>query len=43
MHAYVNENYGSLVEKIDTTGDYDDGIEAGLKEAVEDFKRNGAY
>jgi F-type H+-transporting ATPase subunit alpha len=43
MHAFVNEKYSGLIDKINTSGDYDDEIVAGLKEAVEDFKRNGAY
>ena len=43
MHAYVNENFGELIGKINETGDLNDEIEAGLKEAVETFKRNGAY
>jgi F-type H+-transporting ATPase subunit alpha len=43
MHAYINEKYSGLIEKINASGDYDDEIQAGLKEAVEDFKRNGAY
>jgi len=43
MHAYVNENFGELVSKINETGDLNDEIQAELKEAVEDFKRNGAY
>ena len=43
MHAHVNEKYSDLLESINATGDYTDEIEAGLKEAVEDFKRNGTY
>jgi F-type H+-transporting ATPase subunit alpha len=43
LHAHVNENFGELVSKINESGDLNDEIEAGLKEAVEDFKRNGAY
>jgi len=43
LHAHANENFGELIEKINATGDYDEEIEAGMKAAVEDFKRNGAY
>jgi F-type H+-transporting ATPase subunit alpha len=43
LHAYVNENFSELIGKINQSGALDDEIEAGLKEAVEDFKRNGAY
>ena len=43
LHAHVNENFAELIGSINSTGDFNDEIEAGLKEAVEDFKRNGAY
>ncbi|MFZ5620847.1 MAG: F0F1 ATP synthase subunit alpha [Pseudomonadota bacterium] len=43
MHAYVKSNHGALIEKINTTADYNDEIAAGLKKAVEDFKANGAW
>ena len=43
MHSHINEKFASLVEKINASGDLNDEIEAGLKEAIEDFKRNGAY
>jgi F-type H+-transporting ATPase subunit alpha len=43
MHSYVREKFGALLDKLNATGEYNDEIEAGLKEAVEDFKRNGAY
>ena len=43
MHAHVNEKFSDLLGTINATGDYTDEIEAGLKEAVEDFKRNGTY
>jgi F-type H+-transporting ATPase subunit alpha len=43
LHAHVNENFGELIEKINSTGEYDDEIQAGMKSAVEDFKRTGAY
>jgi F-type H+-transporting ATPase subunit alpha len=43
MHSYVREKFGALLDKLNATGEYNDEIEAGLKETVEDFKRNGAY
>jgi len=43
MHAHVNEKSADLLETINSTGDYTDEIQAGLKEAIEDFKRNGTY
>jgi len=43
MQSYVREKFGAMLDKLNATGEYNDEIEAGLKEAVEDFKRNGAY
>ena len=43
LHAHANEKFSALLETINSSGDYSDAIEAGLKEAVEDFKRNGTY
>jgi F-type H+-transporting ATPase subunit alpha len=43
LHSHVNEKFAELLGTINSTGDFSDEIEAGLKEAVEDFKRNGTY
>ncbi len=43
LHAHVRDKFSDLVDQINATGDYNDEIEAGLKNAVEDFKRSGAY
>jgi F-type H+-transporting ATPase subunit alpha len=43
MHAYVNDKFAELLGTINTTGDLNDEIAAGLKAAIEDFKANGAY
>jgi F-type H+-transporting ATPase subunit alpha len=43
MHAYLRENSGDLVDQINASGDFNDDIEASMKSAIEDFKRNGAY
>jgi F-type H+-transporting ATPase subunit alpha len=43
LHSHVNEKFSELIENINASGDYSDEIQAGLKEAIEDFKRNGAY
>ncbi|MFW5969930.1 MAG: F0F1 ATP synthase subunit alpha [Halofilum sp. (in: g-proteobacteria)] len=43
LQSHVKSNYGSLIEKIDETGDYNDEIEAEIKKAVEDFKSNGVW
>ncbi|HEV2320731.1 MAG TPA: F0F1 ATP synthase subunit alpha [Gammaproteobacteria bacterium] len=39
MHSYFAAKFGPLRDKINSTGDYDKDIEAGLKKAVEDFKK----
>jgi F-type H+-transporting ATPase subunit alpha len=43
LQSHVKSNYGSLIEKIDETGDYNDEIQGELKKAVEDFKSNGVW
>jgi F-type H+-transporting ATPase subunit alpha len=43
LHAHVRDKFSDLVDQINATGDYNDEIETGLKNAVEDFKRSGAY
>ena len=43
LHAYAQTNAAELIEKINTSGDLNDEIEAGLKELVEGFKATGAY
>lgn len=43
LHAYVRDKFSDLVDQINTSGDYNDEIEAGLKNAVESFKRSGTY
>ena len=42
MHSYFASKFGALRDKINSTGDYDKEIEAGLKKAVEDFKKTQA-
>ena len=43
MHAYLNDKYADLIASINETADYNDEIEASMKQAIEDFKANGAY
>ena len=42
MHSYFASKFGQLRDKINSTGDYDKDIEAGLKKAVEEFKKTQA-
>jgi F-type H+-transporting ATPase subunit alpha len=43
LQSHVRSGYGELLDKINSTGAYDDEVEAGLKKAVEDFKANGVW
>jgi F-type H+-transporting ATPase subunit alpha len=43
MHSYINDKFADLINKINENGALNDEIEAGLKQAIEDFKANGAY
>ncbi len=43
LHAHAGDKFASLIGNIDQTGDYNDDVIAGLKEAVEDFQRSGTY
>ncbi|HEY3645908.1 MAG TPA: F0F1 ATP synthase subunit alpha [Gammaproteobacteria bacterium] len=39
MHNFFASKFGALRDKINVAGDYDKEIEAGLKKAVEEFKK----
>ena len=43
LHAYMRASQSALMDTINTTGDYNDEITAGLKAAVEDFKATGTW
>ena len=43
MHSYVNDKFADLVNQISESGDLNDDIAAAMKQAIEDFKANGAY
>ena len=43
LHSYINSSHAELIEKINSTGDFDDEIEAALKSAVDDFKANHSW
>ena len=43
MHSYVRSHHGALLEKINTHGEYNEDIQAGLKKAITDFKTNGTW
>ncbi len=43
LRDHMNNQFPELVQRINETADYDDEIEAGLRQVVEDFKANGAW
>ena len=43
MHDYLRSNHSDLLDQINSTGDYNDDIEAAIKNAVESFKANGVW
>ncbi len=43
LHAHAKTAHHALLEKINSTGVYDDETEAGLKKAVDEFKATGTY
>jgi F-type H+-transporting ATPase subunit alpha len=43
LHAYAKSEAPALIDKINSTGDYDDDIAAELKTLVEGFRTTGAY
>ena len=43
LHDFAKSNAHELLEKINQTGDYNDEIEASLKQICDDFAEKGAY
>ena len=43
MHSYFQAHFAALRDKINASGDYNSEIEAGLKKAVEEFKKTQAW
>ncbi len=43
MHDFMRSQYKDLLDKINSTGDYDDDVEAALRKAIEDFKAKGTW
>jgi F-type H+-transporting ATPase subunit alpha len=43
LHSHFLAHSAALRDKINASGDYDKEIEAGLKKAVEDFKKTQAW
>jgi F-type H+-transporting ATPase subunit alpha len=43
MHDFVSDKFATLIAQIDSTGDYNDEIVAGLHKAISEFKKSGTY
>jgi F-type H+-transporting ATPase subunit alpha len=43
LHAHARANAAELIEKINSTGAYDEEIQSGLKTLLDGFKSTGAY
>ncbi len=43
MHDFVGDKFAALIAQIDSTGDYNDEIVAGLHKAISEFKKSGTY
>ena len=43
MHDFMRSQHKVLLDNINTTGDFNDDIEAGLTKAIEDFKAKGSW
>ena len=43
LHSHARANAQDLLEKINSSGDYDDDVQEGLKSLVDGFKETGAY
>lgn len=43
LHAYLRSNYSSLIEDINTNPEYNDDVAAKMKDALDDFVKNGSW
>ena len=43
LQGFISSSYSDLVERINTTGDYDDETEGQLNTALEDFKKTQSW
>jgi len=43
LHGYMRTSQAALMDKINTSSDYNDEIAAGLRAAIEDFKANNTW
>ena len=43
LHSFMHSDRADLMKQIEESGDYNDEIEASLKESIEDFKKNHSW
>jgi F-type H+-transporting ATPase subunit alpha len=43
LHSYMKTQHGALLDKINSTGDYNGEIEKGLSAAIESFKKSNVW
>lgn len=43
LHAFMRQNHGELMGKIEKTGDWNNDIEATFKAAADEFKKTGSW
>ena len=43
LHSYMRANQAELLGRINQTGDYNDEVEVGLRQALDDFKANHTW
>ena len=43
LHSYMKTQHGALLDRINSTGDYNDEIEKGLRAAIESFKKSSVW
>ena len=43
IHTFMNSEKADLMKKINTTGDYNDEIDAAIKNSIEEFKKNHTW
>ncbi|MEJ2576949.1 MAG: F0F1 ATP synthase subunit alpha, partial [Gammaproteobacteria bacterium] len=43
LHAHMRASYADLIEQVNTTGDWNDEIEAAFFGVLKDFKENGSW
>jgi len=43
LHAFMNANCSELMDKLSSTGDWNDELEAEMKRGVEEFLKTGSY